>query len=862
MKITSCFGIKYFTCFIVFLVFCINIVYSQPVSNKKGGISFRIDGNPSIEKLKQVDSVFSKYGMNFGMSMSVGDLPLHLDYVQFIKKLQLKGHELMDHSPTGQTQYFDLLNEQDTSLYIGDLGVDHFIGSRVCLKYSSFDTSKSHNEGLVKIEGNMIISRIPGEFKDLSNFIALYFRQLNKICLWTSIHATNPNDVDTVYVQTFWEGPIDLGILDNVSYHLLSRNDIIMSPQAIQLLGKRTLKICSDLSIPRPITWIHPGGKMPYFSTTEIKDNFGDKLLYKEAASYYYPSLLCFNEYNPNGIKPFGMQFGTTSFESTFFKWNKKLIANQIAKNYTTIVLSDLYNPLGGWTSFLKRVDSLLFWCSRNDIPVNTHAQWKAILYDYTPNGSINAIPKLNVDLDEDLFPDGYNNTVGYKGIYSTNDGVPESGNCCFQISETGTICSISSLGGLQKGKNAFSIYTKANEGVNATIEVQFYFPENGTTKSFQFLANSVNWEKQTDTLAISDSINLVNVFFTNTSSVPGSVKISGMSLTTTGPLIVDFNYTKVCVGNTTILTSTSTPFDDIISYSWDLNGDGKFDDGTGSVVSYAFSSSGYHNVGLKVMNKKGEIKAIYKLVGVGEVLADFTFENECVEQPIQFVNTSSVICDTVISYSWNFGDGEPLSHEENPIHSFVTSGDFNVSLSVTTINDCNDSKINIVTISGNPTVSIQFSNDTVFYKGDSVVVSVPSGLYDSVYWSNGSKALEITIYESGTYSVYVYKNKCSSQKSFHTYVKEYSDIPIIMNLFTPNSDGKNDYWEILNLLDVGPCDVDIYNRYGEHVFSEVNYQNDWDGLFHDKVLTNDTYYYLVRCKNRKVFQGTVNILK
>lgn len=862
MRIDSYFGIKLFVIVLLSLAFSLETANSQPVSDKRSGISFRIDDNQSLEKLKQFDSIFSKYGMKFCMSLIMGDFPLNLTYVQYLKQLQAKGHELMDHTPNGQTQYFNLTDENDTSLYIGDPGVDHFKGTKVCLKYSSFDTSISHNEGLVRIQGNMVISKTPGEFQNLFNFVALYFRQLNKICLWTELRAKNPNDVDTVFIQSFWEEPIDLGFLDNASYHLLYRNEISMSPDAIQLLGKRTLKICTDLSITRPLTWIQPGGRQPYLSNQEMKENFGDKLFYKQGASYYVTSLLCFNEYNPGGLKPFGMQYGETSIESLPFEWNKRVIANAISKNHTTIILTHFNNHLGDWNSFLHRIDSLLSWCSKNNIPVNTHTQWKAILYDYTPNGSINSVPKLNVDLDGDLFPDGFDNSPEFKGTFSTKDGVDESGKCCFQIKDPGQICSVSGLGGIQKGKNAFSIWTKAAEGIKGSVRVQFNFPETGNSEYLQFPVDSAEWKQYTDTIAIPDSISLVDLLFTNTSTVTGYVKISGMSLKTTGPLIVDFNVSKVCIGNTTTLISTSTPEDNIVSYKWDLNGDGKFDDASGTTVYYVFSSSGYHNVGLKITTKKGEVKAIYKLAAVGESQSDFSFENNCYKQPVQFINNSIIKGDSLFSYTWNFGDGLPESHEVNPSHLFTSPGYYDVRLIIETIIGCNASQNKSIIISATPTVSLQFSGDTIFYKGDSVIATIPSGVYDSVRWSTGSNSESITIKTGGTFNIQVYKNKCSAQDSFSTRLKEFGNIPTIMNLFTPNGDGKNDHWEILNLFEVKPCDVDVFNRFGENVLSEKNYQNDWDGLFHGKILTNDTYYYFVRCNDRTLYQGTVNILK
>jgi gliding motility-associated-like protein len=98
--------------------------------------------------------------------------------------------------------------------------------------------------------------------------------------------------------------------------------------------------------------------------------------------------------------------------------------------------------------------------------------------------------------------------------------------------------------------------------------------------------------------------------------------------------------------------------------------------------------------------------------------------------------------------------------------------------------------------------------------------------------------------------------------KSFTAETREYGDEPEVEELFTPNGDGFNDHWEILNLVKMAPCETEVYNRRGERVFSSSDYNNDWDGTWKGKSLPNDTYYYFVRCYNKKLAKGTVNILK
>lgn len=83
-----------------------------------------------------------------------------------------------------------------------------------------------------------------------------------------------------------------------------------------------------------------------------------------------------------------------------------------------------------------------------------------------------------------------------------------------------------------------------------------------------------------------------------------------------------------------------------------------------------------------------------------------------------------------------------------------------------------------------------------------------------------------------------------------------------IMNLFTPNNDGINDYWEIPSLDDYGRCEVRVYNRWGKLVFHSSDYHNEWDGLSDGTPVPAAAYYYIISSENSGVITGTVNIVR
>jgi len=84
-----------------------------------------------------------------------------------------------------------------------------------------------------------------------------------------------------------------------------------------------------------------------------------------------------------------------------------------------------------------------------------------------------------------------------------------------------------------------------------------------------------------------------------------------------------------------------------------------------------------------------------------------------------------------------------------------------------------------------------------------------------------------------------------------------------IPNTFTPNGDGINDVWNIKYLEYFPKCTVNIYNRYGEKIYSSIGYAIPWDGKYKGSVLPTGAYYYIIDLKNGDgLISGWVAIVK
>jgi gliding motility-associated-like protein len=73
------------------------------------------------------------------------------------------------------------------------------------------------------------------------------------------------------------------------------------------------------------------------------------------------------------------------------------------------------------------------------------------------------------------------------------------------------------------------------------------------------------------------------------------------------------------------------------------------------------------------------------------------------------------------------------------------------------------------------------------------------------------------------------------------------ADRLLIPNVFTPNNDGVNDYFEIVNKDALERINsFRIFDRWGELVFEESGIQARWDGKMNGKDMPSDTYVYLI----------------
>lgn len=141
----------------------------------------------------------------------------------------------------------------------------------------------------------------------------------------------------------------------------------------------------------------------------------------------------------------------------------------------------------------------------------------------------------------------------------------------------------------------------------------------------------------------------------------------------------------------------------------------------------HAFLTSGNKSVTFNVSATNGCISSINKTLVVPNTISpDFSFTRNCINQQTEFVSNTVNPADPISGYAWNFA-GLGSGNTNPQTFSFASTGNFNVSLAVTTQAGCTYSvakNVNIINspqanftatpLSGPPPLQVQFINTSV----------------------------------------------------------------------------------------------------------------------------------------------------
>lgn len=243
-----------------------------------------------------------------------------------------------------------------------------------------------------------------------------------------------------------------------------------------------------------------------------------------------------------------------------------------------------------------------------------------------------------------------------------------------------------------------------------------------------------------------------------------------------------------------------------------------------------------------------------------------------------------SYYTENITSYTWYTEEGDTLSDWNSidypfpfPLEDTIVGIDEsgNVILSID-FNNNSYADTAMVLVVQNP--ASPFASDSLNYCPLNTLVvldALNNGM--SYTWNpiiSNDQTIQIDSSQLGWYSVIIEEpiNGCQNKDSI--YVSTFCE-PIIEfpNVFTPNNDGVNDFYEPIYVLPAEWVKIEsfeIFNRWGNSIYL-YTYQSDsspkWDGKLNGKNISEGVYFYLaaysnIKNENQELKQGSFHVFR
>ena len=211
-------------------------------------------------------------------------------------------------------------------------------------------------------------------------------------------------------------------------------------------------------------------------------------------------------------------------------------------------------------------------------------------------------------------------------------------------------------------------------------------------------------------------------------------------------------------------------------------------------------------------------------------------------------ININVYLSNIVILYTWSNGSTS----------KFLTGLDTGKYILTITIGDgCKSKDTFYITQPDSLEMTPTTKNDHCNLGSGSISVDITGGTTPYTYlWSNNKTDKEITGLTAGTYSVTISDSNGCTKYIYATVNEDTCNAIIIHNVITPNGDGINDTWVIEGISEFPNNTVQLFDKWGDMVYENNNYKNDWGGNGISGKLPDGTYYYLVKLNAENTQSG------
>jgi gliding motility-associated-like protein len=389
--------------------------------------------------------------------------------------------------------------------------------------------------------------------------------------------------------------------------------------------------------------------------------------------------------------------------------------------------------------------------------------------------------------------------------------------------------------------------FTNLSFGSNNTYNWVFGDPNSGS-------ANTSTALNPTHTYTNSGSYNVTLTATTDkncTASTSTNVLIHGIPS-------ANFTNPTICADDKVAFTNLSTSGDGTIKDNqWDFNGDNLFDKNEPNPI-YTYSLGGNYFVKLVVTSEFGCSDTAAKLIlanpkAIGAITSNKN--SGCPGVCINFKDNSTISNGTYTA-TWDFNDGEPETQGYNASRCYDKTGNFDVTLTLTSDIGCVNKLVFPAYVKVFPAPQAAFKVEPEEIDEDEPVITVSNQSSSDVnfiryYINDGSSfgSPNFTHYiknlkQTKPMVVQIVKNQFGCVDTIYQLINiKPAYVVYFPNVFTPNGDGTNDDFRPKG-VGISKFTMNIYDRWGHQVFQTNDITQTWDGQIKngDGAIKEDTY--------------------
>ena len=477
---------------------CICQIQAEAPVTKSAGVCFRFDDNKPPRQWREMGALFERYGVRMCLSLISQNLNAP-ESQRTLRELAEKGHLMLDHLPSHAVYQISARSAEEFQRFASLPIADHANPGTKTV-YFKYELNAEHPKN-IPFQGairNGVLCDYPAEMH-------------NRLAFTRKILVPETGKVYGIRIQdgkktlySFWGEKVEIPNRETSKLILLANNAAIQPPdELLRFLADCSRRNFTAIGLPRPRTWIQPGGWECFVTPEKIAAIYGKEFGYISGSCVPGPDTSTiggFNEPEPDLLR-FTMRADSTAPDNgQTLALMKFQIAESIAKHRVKVLIShmSIQRVKGGWNAYLSVYEELLKWLTTNAIPVRTQEEWAEILYSHKTDLDGNIMPSLKRDLDGDGKPDGYELRKGTQVNLKTGIAtIPADGMLC-----------LFDLAGVGKGNSTFSLAAKGDTGTLVTLELIFLMRKGNHYKmQKQFRLKGEHWQTLAGSVSVKPEV-------------------------------------------------------------------------------------------------------------------------------------------------------------------------------------------------------------------------------------------------------------------------------------------------------------------------------------------------------------------